>query len=305
MKNVTYTTLFIVLSGLFCWLGLPWWAIVPLAAVAGFLFSSSAAGAFLAGFAGGSLLWYGSAMWHHVLNAGQFTAKIGEVFSGAQGWHLLTVTALIGGFLGGLGATMGRLLREIFSPQKTTQRRNPYPRRRLSSPRNTHTHFQRGLESPRNTHTHFQRGLEKSAKHPHTFSTRTGKSAKHQHTSHTMENFLSNLKESAKEALETAGEKLGELKDSASEQVSEWSEKAEAMAAEAKAEAAEKLAEAQAAREKIAAHEGGALGFLSDKAKELADTVKEDAAEIAEESKDFWQKAQDYVSGKGSEDKAA
>lgn len=120
-----------------------------------------------------------------------------------------------------------------------------------------------------------------------------------------MENFLSNLKKSAEEALDTAGEKLGELKDAASEQISEWSEKAEEMAAEAKAEAAEKLAEAQAAREKIAAHEGGALGFLTDKAKGFVDTVKEDAAEIAEESKDFWQKAQDYVGGKAGDDKAA
>jgi len=130
MKNATYTTLFIVLSGLLCWVGLPWWAIVPLAAVAGFLLSPSASGAFLAGFAGGSLLWYGSAMLHHVLNAGQFTAKIGEVFSGAQSWHLLMVTGFIGGFLSGLGAMAGCLLRELFSSPKTTRRRNPYPRRR-------------------------------------------------------------------------------------------------------------------------------------------------------------------------------
>ena len=118
-----------------------------------------------------------------------------------------------------------------------------------------------------------------------------------------MEDFLKNAKDTAKEALSTAGEKLGELKDAASEQVAEWSVKAEAMAAEAKAEAAEKLAEAQAAREKIAAHEGGALGFLTDKAKEFVDVVKEDAGEIAEQGKDFWQKAQDYVGGK--DDKGA
>ncbi len=99
-------------------------------------------------------------------------------------------------------------------------------------------------------------------------------------TSIKVEDFLKNIQDNAKEAAEKAAEKLGELKDvasekigeltdAASEKLSEWSEKAEAMAAEAKAEAAAKLAEAQAAKEKIAAHEGGALGFLSDKAKEL------------------------------------
>lgn len=129
MKNASYTTLFIVLSGLLCWVGLPWWAIVPLAAVAGFLFSPSAAGAFLAGFAGGSLLWYGSAMWHDVLNAGVFSAKIGEVFAGLKSWQLLTVTSIVGGLLAGFGAMTGRLLREIFDPSKP-RGRTPYPKRR-------------------------------------------------------------------------------------------------------------------------------------------------------------------------------
>ena len=129
MKNASYTTLFIVFSGLLCWVGLPWWAIVPLAAVAGFLFSPSAAGAFLAGFAGGSLLWYGSAMLHNVLNAGVFATKIGEVFAGLKSWQLLTATSSIGGLLGGLGAMTGRLLRELLDPSKPRER-TPYPKRR-------------------------------------------------------------------------------------------------------------------------------------------------------------------------------
>lgn len=128
MKNATYATLFIVLSGLLCWVGLPWWAIVLLAAVAGFLFPPSAAGAFLAGFAGGSLLWYGSAMLHNVLNAGVFAAQIGEVFAGLRSWQLLAVTSILGGFLAGFGAMTGRLLREIFDPSK--RQRIPYPKRR-------------------------------------------------------------------------------------------------------------------------------------------------------------------------------
>ncbi len=113
-----------------------------------------------------------------------------------------------------------------------------------------------------------------------------------------MEDFLKNASDAAKEAAEKAAVKFNELKDAASEKLADWSEKAEAMAAEAKAEAAEKMAEAQAAKEKIAAHEGGALGFLTDKAKEIIGDVQESASELAEEGKDFWQKAKDYVDGK-------
>lgn len=128
-----------------------------------------------------------------------------------------------------------------------------------------------------------------------------------------MEDFWKKASDTAKETLDKAGEaaeqaaslaaeKFGELKAEATEKFNELSEKAEAMAAEAKAEAAEKLAEAQAAKEKIAAHEGGALGFLSDKAKEIVGDVQEGASNLAAEGKDFWEKAKDYVSG---EDKPA
>ena len=115
--------------------------------------------------------------------------------------------------------------------------------------------------------------------------------------SDTAKETLDSAATAAEQAAAVAAEKLGELKVAATEKFNELSVKAEAMAAEAKAEAAEKLAEAKAAREKVAAHEGGALGYLSDKAKEIVGDVQEGASELAEESKDFWQKAKDYVSG--------
>ena len=119
-----------------------------------------------------------------------------------------------------------------------------------------------------------------------------------------MEDFKKNITDAAKEALESAGEKFNEIKEAASEQLADWSVKAEAMAAEAKAEAAEKLAEAKAARDKIAAHEGGALGFLSEKANDLMADAKEGVDEVVEGGRDFWQKAKDYVSGKDEEEKS-
>ncbi len=82
------------------------------------------------------------------------------------------------------------------------------------------------------------------------------------------------------------------------EKFAEISEKAEKMAAEGKEEASEAAAELKALREKMATHEGGALGFLSDKAKELLGDAKEEIAEAGEKGKDFWDKAKDYVADK-------
>ena len=131
MKNAGFTALFIVVAGLLCYVGLPWWALVPIAAIAGFLFSQSAVGAYAAGFAGGSLLWYGAAFWADSMNGGVFSAKIGAIFQGLQGWQLLMVTGFLGGLLAGFGAMTGRLARELLAPPPKSKRRQTiYPRRR-------------------------------------------------------------------------------------------------------------------------------------------------------------------------------
>ena len=129
MKNASYTTLFIVAGGLLSLLGLPWWTLVLVAAVAGFLFPASAAGAFAAGFLGGSLLWYGVAFWRDTANMGVFSTKIGEILSGLRGWQLLSVTGFLGGLLGGFGAMTGRLAAELLG-KSAPARRDTYPRRR-------------------------------------------------------------------------------------------------------------------------------------------------------------------------------
>lgn len=110
--------------------------------------------------------------------------------------------------------------------------------------------------------------------------------------------FWDNLTDSAKVALEKAGLELNDLKDTASEKWAEWSAKAEKLAAEGDAEAKEKLAELKAMREKIAAHEGGALGFLTTKAHEVLGDAKESLSDAADKGKDFWDKAKDYVADK-------
>jgi len=114
-------------------------------------------------------------------------------------------------------------------------------------------------------------------------------------------NFWDDLSDSAKAAFEKAGIELSELKTAAGEKWAELSEKAEKLAAEGNAEAKEKLAEIKAMREKIDAHEGGALGFLTDKANELLGDAKEELAEAKEKGQDFWDKAKDFVADKADD----
>lgn len=86
----------------------------------------------------------------------------------------------------------------------------------------------------------------------------------------TMEDSLKNkIVEGAKNLMNEAAEELSEVKSAISEKLADLSEKAEEMAAEAREEAAEKMQDLKEIREDIAQHEGGALGFISDKAKEM------------------------------------
>jgi glutamyl/glutaminyl-tRNA synthetase len=113
-----------------------------------------------------------------------------------------------------------------------------------------------------------------------------------------MEDFWKDLSDKAKATLAKAGVNYEELKGTASEKFAELSAKADKLAAEGKAEAAEAAAELKALRDRMAAHEGGALGYISDKAKELYGEAKEELAEASEKGSDFWEKAKDYVADK-------
>jgi hypothetical protein len=109
MKNAGLTGLFILLAGVAAWLGYAsWWSTALAGALAGiWVPQASARMGWSAGFAAGFGVWWGAAMLSHVPNAGMLTAKVGQIFQGLQSWHLLTLTGLIGGLLGGLGVLCG------------------------------------------------------------------------------------------------------------------------------------------------------------------------------------------------------
>ncbi len=119
MKNALYIMLFILIVGNFSHFGLPWWVLAPVAALAGWLFPLAAGRSFLAAFAGGLLLWYFNAFLLNSANDGMFSAKVGQLFQGLKGWHLMLLTGVFGGFLAGFGAMTGCYARDVFVGNKS------------------------------------------------------------------------------------------------------------------------------------------------------------------------------------------
>ena len=118
MKNALYLTLWILIFGNLGHFGLPWWTVVPIAAIAGWLFPLSAGKNFSAAFVAGALLWFANAFLLNAANEGMLSAKVGILFQGLKGWHLLAVTGVLGGILAGFGAMTGRFARDVFVGSK-------------------------------------------------------------------------------------------------------------------------------------------------------------------------------------------
>lgn len=118
MKNALFLALSILIFGNLSHFGLPWWAVVPIAAIAAWVFPLSAGKSFGVAFAAGALLWFSSAFLLNAANTGMLSTKVGLLFQGLQGWHLLIVTGILGGILAGFSAMTGRYARDIIVGSK-------------------------------------------------------------------------------------------------------------------------------------------------------------------------------------------
>ena len=119
MKNALYLALSILIACSLSPFGLPWWVLVPIAAVAGWLFPLSGGKSFSVAFAAGALLWFFNAFLLDAANNGLLSAKVGRLFQGLRSWQLLALTGLLGGLLSGLGAMTGRFARDVFVGSKS------------------------------------------------------------------------------------------------------------------------------------------------------------------------------------------
>ncbi|HPI06085.1 MAG TPA: hypothetical protein PLM41_06870 [Saprospiraceae bacterium] len=118
MKNVSIVSALILFFGALGYFGLPWWSLPFIAAIAVFLFPLSGGKSFSVGFAAGSLLWLIVVTLHNMSNGGMLSTKIGQLFMGAKGFHLIMATTFIGGLLAGFGALTGTYARQMLFPAK-------------------------------------------------------------------------------------------------------------------------------------------------------------------------------------------
>ena len=96
---------------------LPWWAIALTAGVTAFIFNTDAM-SFLTGFIGVAMLWFFLTYQLNAANDGLLAGKMAQLFSTSasvelSAMHLVAVTAMIGGFVGGLGAMTGNYARKL------------------------------------------------------------------------------------------------------------------------------------------------------------------------------------------------
>lgn len=118
MKNTILSIFFIVLLGQACHMGLPWWGLAPVAALAGAIFPQSGWRALTAGFAGGFLLWISAAFALDASNGGLLSQKIGQLFMGLSGTQILVLTGFIGGLVAAPACLTGRLIGSLLSNSK-------------------------------------------------------------------------------------------------------------------------------------------------------------------------------------------
>ncbi len=110
MKNLIGLPAVIMAIGSLSFVGLPFWMTAIGGVVAALLFPIGSGKAFSVGFAAGFLLWYGVAAFFNFANNSILADKMGAVFGGLKGWHLLTGTGALGGLMAGLGALTGSYL---------------------------------------------------------------------------------------------------------------------------------------------------------------------------------------------------
>lgn len=93
---------------------LEWWSIAVVAFLVALLIPQKLSMAFFAGLLGIVLLWVSVALWFDIPNNSILSKKIAELFKlGGSSLLLLTVTALLGGLVGGFAAMSGSSLRPV------------------------------------------------------------------------------------------------------------------------------------------------------------------------------------------------
>lgn len=98
---------------------LPWWIIVIVSFLAGFLLYGSGFSVFLSGFLGGGILWLGYAWVLDVKTNAILSEKIVKLFPFSDPFYLIILSGFIGAMMSGLGGLTGNSFRWIFMKKKS------------------------------------------------------------------------------------------------------------------------------------------------------------------------------------------
>ncbi|MFT4031292.1 MAG: hypothetical protein QM669_02645 [Siphonobacter sp.] len=96
---------------------LPWWSVVLIPFFLSAWKGTSGFASFLNGLLASGLLWLALAWFEHSRSAGVLTSRISSLFMNIPATGLMTITALVGGLLGGMAALSGYFLRNALWPR--------------------------------------------------------------------------------------------------------------------------------------------------------------------------------------------
>ncbi len=115
MRLLITTLLIAITAGIAEWFA-PWWTVALVAGIAGYVSGLSSGRAFIAGSCGIALLWLSFTLYRDMPNDHILTTRMAQLFSLPSSVLFITVTALIGGIVGGLAAWGGAHLRLFAYP---------------------------------------------------------------------------------------------------------------------------------------------------------------------------------------------
>ena len=98
---------------------LVWWTAMGVAFIICFLMPSTSLNAFIAGFLGAGLVWFGQAWVLDVANESVFARVIIQLLPVEDPMLLILITGSIGGLSGGLAGTSGASFRHLFQKKKS------------------------------------------------------------------------------------------------------------------------------------------------------------------------------------------
>lgn len=98
---------------------MPWWVLIAISFIVGFLLPGHSLNLFISGFLGGGLLWMTQAWYLDVKTQSILSAKVVNLFPFDDSFLLIVITGIIGALCAAFGCLSGNSFRQLFMKKKT------------------------------------------------------------------------------------------------------------------------------------------------------------------------------------------